>query len=214
LTEGQPFIHVAHWKQTGELATNPDESSYLPFQAEQTANARKPAFLWNARVSVAPVLFIRVADSYINGIASGSVYLLSAIPMANRSAEKELNQGALFRYLAESVWYPTALLPENGVKWRSIDSHRALATLSDGGNTVSLEFRFSEDGLVQSIYTQDRPGLFDGEYVTYPWEGRFQDYRKVDGMMIPFRGEVGWHLPEGFWLFWKGDLDRIQFQWQ
>jgi len=30
-------------------------------------------------------------------------------------------------------------------------------------------------------------------------------------MMIPSKGEVGWHLPEGFWLFWKGRIDEVGY---
>ena len=37
----------------------------------------------------------------------------------------ELNQGELMRFFAEAAWYPTALLPSQGVVWEAIDDNSA-----------------------------------------------------------------------------------------
>ena len=63
-----------------------------------------------------------------------------------------------------------------GVKWNPIDDSTARATLSAGGTTVSLDFRFSDDGLVESLFTPERARDVDGEPVPTPWQGRFWDY--------------------------------------
>ena len=78
----------------------------------------------------------------------GRVSLFSAFTLSSSANIPELNSGALHRYLAEAVWYPTALLPQAGVQWSPIDEHSALATLTDNGETVSLEFRFNDAGEV------------------------------------------------------------------
>jgi hypothetical protein len=136
---------------------------------------------------------------------------MSALKVAGAKDDVKLNSGALLRYLAESPWYPTALLPENGVKWTPLDDRRARATLTDSGITVSVEFTFGDTGEIVKMYTTERYALFDGEYRQIPWEGRFSDYAEKDGMLIPLRGEIGWQLPEGFWLFWKGKIEEIHF---
>src|SRR5688572_7450692 len=41
---------------------------------------------------------------------SGHVGLLSAFAVSAAAATPEMNSGSLHRYLAEAVWYPTALL--------------------------------------------------------------------------------------------------------
>lgn len=199
-------------KQEGELETAPDQPGYKSFEATHSATVGKPGFLWNATIDIFPG--IRVVDSYVNQSASGTVYLMSLIPLDSRSDQEKLNQGALYRYLAESVWYPQALLPGNGVRWTALDESRALATLEDGPNSVSLEFRFNQEGLVESIYAEDRYGLFGEEFRRLPWEGRFSNYREVDGMLIPMKGEVGWHMPDGFWLFWKGSIKEVRFTYR
>lgn len=205
---GKPIRSVL-LQQEGKLQTTPDQEEYKSFEATHIATVGKPGFLWNATIDMFPG--IHVVDSYYSQSAFGSIYLMSLFGLVSRSNEPELNQGALYRYLAESVWYPQALLPGNGVRWTALDDRRALATLDDGPNSVSLEFRFNQDGLVESIYTEDRYGLFGKEYRRHPWEGKFSNYRKVDGMMIPMNGEVGWHMSDGFWLFWKGSLKKVEF---
>ena len=77
---------------------------------------------------------------------------------------------------------------------------------------MSLEFRFNDAGEVIGIYTPDRYGLFDGQYVQHPWEGHFRKYEIRDGIKIPTEAEAGWHLPDGWWLFWKGRITEIDFE--
>tara|TARA_B100001939_G_scaffold308830_1_gene289721 strand:- start:28714 stop:29568 length:855 start_codon:yes stop_codon:yes gene_type:complete len=213
LRDGQPMVRTVRMHQKGELMTDPQARDYISFEAEHIARSPEPAFLWNATMKVLPVLGIQVIDSLNRGTGASQVLFLSTFTLGSQEDVPELNSGALYRYLAESVWYPTALLPENGVIWEGIDANRARATLKQNGISATLEFRFNERGEIQGIYTEDRYGLFDGEFKKYPWEGRFRDYREVDGMLVPSYGEVGWHLPSGFWLFWKGHIQNFEYVW-
>ena len=44
-----------------------------------------------------------------------------------------------------------------------------------------------------------------------PWEGRFTDYVRTNGMMIPGAGEVGWIL-DGTWTpYFRGRTVRAEF---
>jgi len=211
LKDGQKYIRIASFSQTGKLKINPDSEKWSPFKANQIVSPDSKSFIWNAKIFFLSMLHVRVRDSLINGSGSGKVSLMSAFTIAEDSKHSKLNSGALHRFLAEAVWYPTALLPENGVRWSSIDKKRALATLSYSGITVSLEFKFNSKGEITGVYTPGRYGLFNGKYISTPWEGNFSSYADVDGMRIPLYGEVGWHLPKGFWLFWQGKIDNIKY---
>ena len=52
------------------------------------------------------------------------------------------------------------LLPSAALRWSAIDENTALATVTDNGVTVSLEFRFDDAGEVAGIYTPARWGTF------------------------------------------------------
>jgi len=214
LRERQPLIRVARFSQVGELRTDPEGGHWFGFKARQSSVPRVPGFVWDARVSLAPLLSLRVRDSYVGGEGSGRVTLLGFIPVGADSGGAELNSGALHRFLAEAVWYPTALLPGPLLVWNPIDSTRSLATLSVSGTTVSLEFRFNQSGEVSGIYSPGRWGRFHGKYQQVPWEGHLHDYRRQEGMLLPSRGEVGWYISGSWQSVWKGRILESMFEFE
>jgi hypothetical protein len=211
LRDGQPLIRVARFSQAGELRIDEKSDRWTPFEANQVVAARLPGFVWDARIHIVPLMHVRVRDAYVAGQGSGQVTLLSAVTLAEEEGQAELNSGALHRYLAEAVWYPTALLPSAGVRWSPIDDNKALATLTDSGITVSLEFRFNDAGEVMGIYTSGRWGRFGGEYALTPWEGYFRHYEEREDMWVPTEGEVGWYLPGGWLSVWKGRIVDVTY---
>ena len=212
LRDGQPLIRIARLRQTGKLRADTRNRRWLPFEARQIVAPVSVGFIWDARVTIVPPLHVRVLDAYVLGNGSGHVSLLSAIPLASDSGSLELNSGALHRYLAESVWYPTALLPSKALHWSHIDGNRALATLSDAGQTVSLEFRFNEAGEVSGVYSPGRWQKVKGNFRQTPWEGRFRSYREVEGMVVPAAGEVGWYANGQWQMVWSGNIVEAAYE--
>ncbi len=212
LTDGQRMVTTATMQQSGVLRTSTATDRWLPFTATQLVIPFARGFLWNAKADMPLATHVRVLDSYIHGMGAARVSLLSAIAVDSEAGAAELNSGALHRYLAEAVWFPTALLPQSGVVWTPVDDRAALATLTDRDTTVSLEFRFNEAGEVTGIYSPGRFGRFDGEYKRVPWEGRFRDYRVLTRMRIPMYGEVGWYEEGVLRLVWQGHLLEARYE--
>lgn len=206
LKDGQPIIKSAKFKQHGKLITEIQSNKWLSFEADYFATPLSPGFFWNAKIFMIPFFHIRVLDSYHAGKGTGLVRLLSLWTIEKESDHLEINSGALHRYLAEAVWFPTALLPQTGVRWDSLDNSRAIATLNNHGLSVSLEFRFNKIGEVVSIYSPGRWGRFDGVYKQIGWEGHFSDYIEKGGMRIPRRGEVGWYNINELKIVWRGEI--------
>ncbi len=117
------------------------------------------------------------------------------------------------RFFAEGAWYPTALLPSQSVVWEAIDDTQAKATLTDGITTVKLVFQFDAQGLIGSVSSDGRYRELDGVQVATPWQGRFWDYELRDGMLIPHEGEVAWLLQEGPKPYWRGRIQRIEYEY-
>ncbi len=211
-TDGQFFIKTTWLEQIGELKVSPTSNDWSTFKATQIISQDSVSFLWDAKIKIAPLVHIRIRDSLIEAVAEGNVYMMSAISLGSDRNKPELNSGALYRYLAEAVWHPTALLPQSGVNWEPVNENTAIAHFKKFDISISLEFRFNNLGEIIGIYTQDRYGKFDNKYIRYPWEGHFSDYKEFDGIKIPTKGEVGWHLPDGWWLFWKGEIVDAKFE--
>lgn len=214
LAEVASPIRSARLVQRGTLRSDVSRERWMPFEAVHEADPVATCFRWDARVRVAPLIHLRVQDSYADGIGAGRVRLLSQLTLASDRNTPELNAAALHRFLAESVWYPSALLPGFGVQWRAIDARRGLASLSDAGNVVSLEFRFNAADEVESVYTPGRYQRVGKTYVHTPWEGHFADYIRQDGMCVPRRGEVGWYRDGQLGMVWRGAITRFDFTFE
>lgn len=212
LTDGQKIIKKVMIRQEGVLRTSTTTDSWHGFTASQIVVPTVPGFLWNAKVMMPLATHVRVLDSYSVGTGSGRVSFLSSFAVASEEGTPGLNSGALHRYLAEAVWYPTALLPQSGVLWTPITDRYALATLTDRGTTVSLEFRFNDLGEVTGIYSPGRFGRFNSGYKQVPWEGHFCKYEVCAGMRVPTYGEVGWYDTGSWQAVWKGNQVDVRYE--
>jgi hypothetical protein len=116
------------------------------------------------------------------------------------------------RFFAEAAWYPTALLPSQGVRWEAVDDHSAHATLIEGDIAITLLFKFDEQGLVDTVGTEARGRAVDGEVIPTPWQGRFWNFEERGGVPVPLDGEVAWLPPEGEKPYWRGYIDEIDYE--
>ncbi|HEX7045880.1 MAG TPA: DUF6544 family protein, partial [Burkholderiales bacterium] len=123
-----------------------------------------------------------------------------------------LAEGELMRFLAEAAWYPTALLPSQGVRWEAAGERSAYATLEDGAVEVRMLFAFDDQGLIESVRAEARGRMVGDEMVPTPWQGRFWSYAERGGMRIPLEGEVAWLLPEGPKPYWRGRITAIEYE--
>lgn len=211
LPDGQPFISGARARQAGQFRAREGEQGWRPFQAEQHYSTEPVGFIWDARIRLAPFVNVYVRDGYLGGAASMRASLLGMAPIVNAHGASELDAGALQRYLAEAAWFPTALLPSDGLTWQPIDHMTARATFRDAGTTVSLEFRFNERGEIASVFAPVRFRELNGQYIPTPWLGRFWNYEKRHGILLPSDGEAAWQVSGVSFPYWRGKLLDIEF---
>lgn len=212
LPEGSRAIAAADIATEGSFNLSPTGEAWVRFRSEQRVVTRRPGFVWNARMPVAPGLPVRVHDAYASGEGVLHPSLLGLLPLGAARGTPELAQGELMRWLAESAWYPTALAPGQGVRWEAVDARSARATIEDGTVAATLLFRFGDDGLVESVRAEARGRTVGRSVVPTPWEGRWSDYREVDGLRVPTRGEVAWITAEGRRPYWRGRVTAISFE--
>lgn len=208
LQQGQARVQSARFEREGNFnLAEHAPARWSSFRSEQQVMTAPPGFDWNARIRMAPGLPVHVHDAYLAGQGYLHAALLGLLTLARAPASAELAEGELMRYLAEAAWYPTALLPGQGVEWRALDANSARATLTDAGHAVSLDFHFSPDtGLIERVYSPARPRMNAGQTDLIPWQGRFWDHAEFNGMQIPRQAEVAWLLPQGEWPYWRGRL--------
>jgi hypothetical protein len=212
LQEGQSMVAGARIEHTGTFNMGETDEQWKPFRSTQHVITQRPGFVWDARIVMAPGMTARVVDAYVAGRGILVAKLVGLLTVVDQQDTPEMAQGELMRFLAEGTWYPTALLPSQGVVWEALDDTHAAATLADGATTVRLEFEFDAQGLVRSVYSEGRYRDVDGVQVATPWRGRFWDYQRRDGMLIPIEGEVEWLLESGANPYWRGRIERIEYE--
>jgi hypothetical protein len=212
LKDGQPIIRSARIIHSGKFNISGKENGWSFFKSTQYYSSNPPGFVWDANIKMAPLINVWVRDAYVAGQGSIQAKVLSVVSVADERDKPELNAGSLMRYLAEAVWLPTALLPSEGVKWKGIDQNTALATLSDGETTVSLEFRFNQKGEITSVFSHERFRDVKGKYELAAWAGYFGNYEERNGMYIPIEGEVEWQLASGALPYWKGRIIEVEYE--
>jgi hypothetical protein len=211
LVDDQPMIKTVNLEQTGAINISETGSKWYPFSATQRVVLQRPGFDWEARINIFPGVSIRARDTYIAGEGGFEASVLGLLPLAKKKGTPEMARGELMRFLAEAVFYPTALLPSQGLQWEGLDASSAKARLRDGANCVELAFSFNADGLVESIRTESRERAVSGKMLPTPWEGRWKNYVQHEGIWLPLEGEVAWILPQGRQPYWRGRLTSLDF---
>ena len=214
LEDGQPIISAATLEMTGTMNMSATGEQWKPFTSRQRVVTRKPGFLWDAEVAMFPGLPAHVEDSYIAGHGRLIAKVFGLFTVADSQGTGEIARGEFMRYFAESPWYPTALLPSQGVRWQAVDDACANATLVDGPITLTLLFRFNDAGLIASVRAESRGAGVgkDGVMVMLPWDCALSDYQPQGGMLIPMTGEAAWVRPEGRKVYFVGRVKKLSYE--
>jgi hypothetical protein len=212
LTAGQSIVTAVRVAHEGQFNMGKTQAQWRPFTSDQLVITRRPGFDWDARMRMAPGMHVFVHDAYVAGEGTLHATLFGLITLADVRGTPEVAEGELMRFLAEAAWYPTALLPSQGVRWDAMDDTSARASLVDVATTVSLEFRFDAEGLINTVHAAARYRTVNGALVATPWQGRFWAHEVRDGMRVPMQGEVAWLLPEGPSPYWHGRITDIVYE--
>jgi hypothetical protein len=212
LQPGQRMISALTLEHSGTFNLSERGERWLAFVSSQRVVLSRPGLDWDARIRLLPGLAFRVHDAYAAGEGILTARLLG-LPIVNLRGTRELARGELMRFLAEAAWYPTALLPSQGVQWTAVDDRHARATFADGDTKVSLTFGFDADALIESVRAEDRGRMVAGKSVPTPWEGRWNRYEERDGMQVPLEGEVAWIHPDARKPYWRGHVTRLEHEY-
>jgi len=200
LKEGQPSISSVRLRHDGQFKPSM-KSGWVDIQGEQYFTADPPGFVWKGKT---PLFTAR--DMYLSGKGKIVVSLLSLVTIL-RGEGPNYDQGELLRWLGESAWFPTNLLPGRHLKWAPIDDRTAELSFNYNGLSLSYIVRFSENDEIAEVETQ----RYMGEENLETWIGRFFDYAEVEGVIIPTRIEAVWMLEEGEHSYARFNVQEIEF---
>ncbi len=192
--------------ETGRIRATP-EAHWIPFSAKQVIQANRSAFQWEARFNPGKLTSPTVVDAYDNSHGRLSIKLAGVIPV-KKVYGPEADRGELQRYLASVVFCPPMLLNHPSLSWTIIEDRilRVRDTADPSGATVDLEI--SDDGR-PVICRAERPRIIGNKAILTPWSAKPDQFQTFEGLRVPTRLEVAWHLPEGSFTYYQSKLEGI-----
>jgi hypothetical protein len=212
LKDGQSLVEAVYLEHSGTFNTGEGDSHWRPFASTQRVITQPPGFGWDARIMIAPGLPVRVHDAYIGGEGLLDAALFGCVRLARMRGAGTIAEGELMRFLAESIWYPTALLPSACLHWEAVDDRSAKAILADRQTTVSLLFSFNVQGLIETARADARGRVAGNEVIPTAWQVRVWNYEERNGMCVPLDGEVAWLLQGKPRPYLRGHLTSMKYE--
>lgn len=202
---GRPRAGVVRLTQRGEMQTAPD-AAWLPFRAEQTFVAPTPGFVWVVEVRGPAGLPLRGVDRYLDGRGGMRIEVAGLVPIVD-AAGPTIDQGTLVRFLAETIWFPSAAL-EPYLRWEAMDEHAVRARIvvggveaegvfhiDDAGDPVRFEARRYRDDVLEDWIVENDPAGF----------------ATLDGVRVPTRSTITWRAADGkTWTWLRLEVERVE----
>jgi hypothetical protein len=201
---GRRQERTVHLVQRGRLQTSPS-GAWMAFEAEQWVALAEPEFLWIAQVKGPAGFELFGRDRYVGGQGSMRIEALGLIPVVDADGPT-IDQGALVRFLAELVWYPSAALSAN-LTWESQDGSSARATLRYRGVEGSGVFYFGDSG---DVLRFEAKRYRESELCDWIIDNDPTSFHELDSIRVPTRSRITWGNVDGKpWTWFELELLSI-----
>ncbi len=201
LKDGQPYISYVRLKHDGQFKTDL-KKDWVNIIGEQYFTTKKPGFIWKGTTS----MFV-ARDMYLSDEGRLIATILSTVNVVDIHGKQQYNQSELLRWLSESVWFPTNLLPSENLQWTGIDSSSARLTFNHNGLSLFYLISFNEKGEIIQMETK----RYMDEKRLETWIIKPFKYEEKDGVIIPTQAEVFWRLKEGDFSYAKFNVKVIEY---
>ena len=200
LPQGQPYVESVRLKHDGRFKSGVDKD-WTDIKGEQYFTSATPGFLWVGKTSL-----FTARDMYICDKGRLVVKLFSLVKVVDEKGS-HVDQGELLRWLGESVWFPTNLLPRKNLEWSPINDTSARITYSHNGISVYLDVFFNENDEIVRLETE----RYMEKNRLEKWSGELSDYREVNGIKIPMHIQASWDLKEKTHTYADFQIQNIEF---
>ncbi len=193
--DGLPVASAARLQMVGRIRLGRGKP-WMPKRSHEVIRAGE-GFLWSAQVEATPS--ISGSDCYAGGQGAMQWRLLGIFPVVSASHE-QITRSARWRFVAEYLFIPGALLPSDHVRWEPVNDHRARVTVIHDNIPHPMQIDFDPEGMPRKISFQ-RWGDFEtegGVWQEIPYAVRCEGVFRKDG----------YSLPRQYTAYWWADTER------
>ena len=200
LKDGQPYISSVRLTHNGFFKTDL-KKDFIKITGEQYFSTQKPQFIWKGTTSM-----FTARDFFIDNKGGLIATLLNVYNIVDAKGSN-FDEGELQRWLAESVWFPTNLLPSEYVKWTAIDVNSAKLSFKYKTTTFDFIVRFNAVGEITEI---------EGYRFMTPerkekWVCKMTNYQERNGVKIPISDQAIWRLKDRDHCYAKFEVLKIEY---
>ena len=195
-----PTRHV-DFAQTGTMWMKPDGTPQ-GFTARQRIGTSNSGFVWRAQIGQFGQTL--VVDSFVAGQGILEARLFGIVRVARLAGTASIDQGESLRYLAELPLNPDGILFDHALEWTVTGTRTIKVAVGKGEARAEISLGLDADGLIETASAASRAYGTDGK--CYPWNGRFWDYQRVSGRLLPMQAEVAWNIDGTAFTYFRGKM--------
>ena len=200
LKDGQPYLSYVRLTHDGFFKLGQNKK-WVAIKGEQYFTTGNPGFIWKGTTRMFVARDMYIAD---NGRLIATLFSLYNVVDAKG---ENYNEGELQRWLAESIWFPTNLLPGNNLHWTAIDSLSAKLTFNYKGQSLFFTVRFNDIGEITEMETKRYMDATNKR----TWICKMYKYENRNGVYIPTEAEALWRLEKGDFSYAKFRVQKIEY---
>lgn len=203
LAENQPYINSVRLKHNGQFKIGVNKN-WCDIQGQEYFTTEIPSFIWKGKIGV-----LSAKDMYLEGKGKIVVTLLHIFNIVKKEGGT-FNQGELLRWLGESVWFPTNLLPNDRLKWHAIDDSTAKVTFTYNKLSLFYIVSFNEQN---QIYKLETKRYFKKDTLK-TWIGECYKYKELNGVKVPTVLKASWILNKSEHNYALFNVQEIEYDKQ
>jgi hypothetical protein len=187
--------------QKGEMDIR---GKWMSFTAETLYQPQPFTFIWKARFTLFPGVWLTAEDGHDSEKGWGGARLWGIVPMGGRSTP-EVFAMQVVRSLAELSWNPQFALTVLNLEWNDTSDTTFQVQAVFGGQQVSVGFELNGDDEIIRACGKRHYDVPDG-FVEAKWQYEFSDHRDFGAVRIPSSAVASYDKPEGVWEYWRGRI--------
>jgi len=208
---GKEMVYNVVLEQDLQMLMKPEQKEWKKAKAQQYFTVDPPAFIWSVDLKMNPWLKVVGRDKFEMGQGEMTIKMLSFLSMAQVKNDAKVNQATLQRYLAETVWFPSAVLSPY-IEWEPINDTTAQATMRYKGTKGSGTFHFDENGYFKKFVAMRYKDANDTMPTEWTVTAIKTDERK--GLKIPVELKADWKSADSTWTWLKLKISDIHYNVQ
>ncbi len=205
---GQPKVKNFRAEFVGGMRSNPGDKD-MRLQSVQYNFYQNPSryFYMTAKKMGLPATGLHL---YQNTTATFEVSLLNWFKVVNARGEN-MNQAETVTLLNDMCFIAPATLIDSRITWEVLNDTAVKAIFTNGSISISAVLYFNEKGELINFISNDRFATDGKRYDSYPWATPVEDYRMINGYLLPGKAKLIYQKPEGDFTY--GELEYLSVKY-